>query len=126
MLTLELEAPRPIDEHGEGTEWGGPRRWWRWSARLWHGPDSGGGGVASRRWRGPDGGGGGAVRGAHGGGAVHGMNPAVVGEVVGDSSTWTRWLSGRWSVRTRRLWRCGGSRGAGGHSEMKKKSSARV
>jgi hypothetical protein len=57
---------------------------------------------------------------------VHGMNPAVVGEVVGDSSTWTRWLSGRRPVRTRRLWRCGGSRGAGGHSEMKKKSSARV
>jgi hypothetical protein len=114
MLTLELEAPRPIDEHGGGTEWGGPQRRWRWSARLWHGPDSGGGGVASRRWRGPDGGGGGAVRGAHGGGAgarhepsggggggrrFIDVDPMAVREAVGEDPTavevWRQSRSGR-------------------------------
>jgi hypothetical protein len=42
---------------------------------------------------------------AHGGGGAHVVNPVVVEEKVGDSPAWTQWQSGRWSVRTRWLWR---------------------
>jgi hypothetical protein len=55
----------------------------------------GGGSVASRRWR---------WRGieAHAEKErARSMNPATVGEVVGDSPTWTRRRSLRLSVRTR-------------------------
>jgi hypothetical protein len=54
------------------------------------------------------------------------VNPVAVEEAVGDSPAWTQWQSGRWSVRTRWLWRRSRSGGHVDGSEMKNDNSARV
>jgi hypothetical protein len=89
---VDLTAVEAVDEAVAWTRrrwmWRGvevvvwTRRWWRQSARIqqqsvrqWRGPDCNGGGAASRCTRMEE--------------WARGVNPATVGEVVGDSSAWT-------------------------------------